>query len=131
MGVRNAILRKQRNLFSATELGKLFEQWFILQVIAFNSYHNKDWRICFYRDDRKNEVDLVLDLGHKVIAIEIKYGTSWKADYLDGLTAFADVCEKPVEQVLVYRGSDIQRRGKVDVIPYTHFLSTTIFALGR
>jgi predicted AAA+ superfamily ATPase len=129
MGVRNAVLRQHRNVFSATELGKLFEQWFITQVIAFNSYHNKDWLVHFYRDDSKNEVDLIIDTGRAVVAIEIKYSVSFKADHLNGLNAFAEVCRKPTRKILVYRGSDHQRRDNTDIVPYQQFLEKTIFEL--
>lgn len=129
MGVRNAILRQHRNIFSTTELGKLFEQWLITQVIAFNSYHKKDWHIHFYRDDAKNEVDLIIDTGQTIAAIEIKYSTSFKADFLKGLNAFSEVSRKPVRRILIYRGADLQKRDSTDVIPYEQFLQTTIFEL--
>ena len=129
MGVRNAVLRQHRNTFSATELGKLFEQWFITQVIAFNSYHKKEWLLHFYRDDSKNEVDLIIDTSRAIVAIEIKYSTSFKADFIKGLNAFAEVCRKPIRQILVYRGSDHQQRDKTDVVPYQQFLEKTIFEL--
>ena len=130
MGVRNAILRKHRNVFTPTELGKLFEQWMINQVIAFNSYQGKDWLIYFYRDDAKNEVDLIIDVGAKVVAIEIKYGTSFKLDYIAGLKEFSAVCKKPVDRILIYRGNEKQQREGVDIVPYQVFLSETIFAIG-
>jgi predicted AAA+ superfamily ATPase len=129
LGVRNAVLRQHRNTFSATELGKLFEQWFITQVIAFNSYHKKEWLLHFYRDDSKNEVDLIIDTSRAIVAIEIKYSTSFKADFIKGLNAFAEVCRKPIRQILVYRGSDHQQRDKTDVVPYQQFLEKTIFEL--
>ncbi len=131
MGVRNAVLRKPRNTFTPPDLGKLFEQWMVTQVIAFNSYHKKEWLIYFYRDDAKNEVDLIIDVGTKIIGIEIKYSTSFKVPFLDGLKAFADVCKKPVELILVYRGNDRQQRDNIDVIPYQHFLTETIFGIGK
>jgi len=44
LGVRNAVLRQHKNVFTPTQLGKLFEQWLITQIIAFNSYHQKNWQ---------------------------------------------------------------------------------------
>jgi len=129
MGVRNAVLRKHRNTFTDTELGKLFEQWLINQVIAFCGYHQKDWRYYFYRDDAKTEVDLVLDTGKQIVAIEIKYSTSFKPIFVEGLNKFASASKRKIKQILVYRGAEPQRRDAVDVIPYQKFLSESLFEL--
>jgi predicted AAA+ superfamily ATPase len=129
MGVRNAILRQHRNVFTPTDLGKLFEQWFILQVIAFISYQKKDWVYYFYRDDLKNEVDLILDVGKNLFAIEIKYATSFKASFIEGLEAFSRVSKKPTRQILIYRGDTVQLRGSVEIIPYQRFFEETIYLL--
>jgi len=131
MGVRNAVLRQHKNVFTATELGRLFEQWLINQIIAYNNYHQKDWSLFFYRDDQKNEVDLVVDVGPHVIAVEIKYSASFKDDYVEGLNHFAEVCRKPCQRILVYRGDHVQQRDDVKVIPYETFLNETVPSFGQ
>ena len=124
MGVRNAVLRQHKNIFTDTQKGHLFEQWLLLQLIAFSSYHNADWRFFFYRDDLKNEVDIIVDLGASILAVEAKLATRVKHDFLDGLSIFSKYCNKPVIPILVYRGSTEQKESNVAIMPYQHFLDS-------
>jgi uncharacterized protein len=122
MGVRNGVLKQHRNVFTDTQLGGLFEQWLILQIIAFSEYTKKDWQFYFYRDDLQQEVDLIVDCGTKIMAIEIKYARKFKAEFAKGLKAFRTYCKKPTECFIVYRGDTVQRRDDIDVVPYQVFL---------
>ena len=123
MGVKNGILKLERNQFTDTESGKLFEQWFILQLIAFSSYYNKGWKFYYYRDDRKTEVDLILDLGSKLIALEIKFSRKPKQEYFKGVNIFASVAKKPVRSIVIHRGDRVERWGDAEAIPFDRFLS--------
>ena len=123
LGVRNALLRQHRNIFTPTQLGKLFEQWLITQLIAFNSYHQKNWQIFYYRDDLKQEVDVIVDCGQELLAIEIKYAEKFQPDFLTGLKIFARVTKKPVRSILLYRGDSKQVRDGIEVWPYQDFLN--------
>lgn len=122
MGVRNSVLRQHKNVFTPTQLGKLFEQWFIAQIIAFNSYQQKNWQIYYYRDDAKHEVDLIVDCGSELLAIEVKYAEKFHPDFLDGLKVFTKVAKKPVRSILIYRGEVQQVRDDVEIWPYLQFL---------
>lgn len=123
MGIRNAILGRQKNKFSQAELGKLFEQWFICQVIAYNEYAQKGWTIHYYRDDAKNEVDLVIEQPKRIIAVEVKLSKSFKPSFTEGLHAIAESSKKPVHQYLVYCGTERQARETIKVEPFEYFLS--------
>ncbi len=124
-GVRNAILGIQNNVLSSVQMGELFEQWLITQVLALQSYQKKGWKLHYYRDDLKNEVDLVVDRGpdQALLAIEIKYAQKFDSKDLRGLHAFEKaIAPRKVTRVLVYRGDVAQVRGDVRVLPYTEFL---------
>ncbi len=123
LGVRNALLRQHRNIFTPNQLGKLFEQWLITQLIAFNSYHQKNWQIFYYRDDLKQEVDVIVDCGQELLAIEIKYAEKFHPDFLTGLKVFSRVTKKPVRSILLYRGDSKQVRDGIEVWPYQDFLN--------
>lgn len=122
MGVRNAVLGQHENVFSEPELGPLFEQWIINQVIAFGKYHQKNWKIFFYRDDLKREVDLVVERESDLLAVEIKYAKRVESKDLNGLIAFQGVAKKKVVPIVVYRGEEMQRRGDCQIFPYRKFL---------
>lgn len=126
MGVRNAVLGQHRNVFSSTQLGSLFEQWFICQIFAYKSYYQKDFKLYFYRDDLKQEVDLVIDCGKELLAIEIKYSEKYQSSYIESLSAFSKISKKPVRSVLIYRGDTKQLRDDVVVWPYQQFLDELV-----
>ncbi len=122
IGVRNAILGRQNDQFSDIEMGHLFEQWFIQQIIAWNSYYKKDWKFFYYRDNFKDEVGLIIESRHKIFAIEIKSGKKIKSDFLKGLNNFAKYAKKPVHKFIVFQGQNKEKWDDVLAIPYKEFL---------
>lgn len=122
LGVRNAILGQQKNLFTERQLGELFEQWLVNQVFAANSYGQHGWRLYSFRDDLKREVDLIIDRGKELWAVEIKYSARFDPRDLSGLSAFAAIARKKVRSILVYRGKHRQNREGIEVLPYQDFL---------
>lgn len=122
LGVRNGILKIQNNVFQPEEYGALFEQWLILQLFACASYHRKPWHFFYYRDDAKNEVDLVVEGPRSVCAIEIKWGARFKREWTKGLRAFSQEAAKPVRSLVVYRGEHIQKDDDITLVPFERFL---------
>jgi predicted AAA+ superfamily ATPase len=124
-GVRNAILRKNRNQFSATDLGPLFESWLIQQTIAFVSYNRKPWRISSYRDDRDIEVDLVIETNSGTHAFEIKYQERFRPDFSENLMEFEKLLgRKKLHKYVVYTGTHVQRtQDGIEILPYKEFLN--------
>jgi len=122
LGVANAINNRHKNKFSDTELGHLFEQWFILQIIAWRDYYKKDMHILYYRDDLKNEVDLVLETTNKVVAIEIKYAQKTRSDFFKGLKILEQTSKKPCMSILIFRGLQNEIREEVSCYNYVYFL---------
>ncbi|MBL7684479.1 MAG: ATP-binding protein [Deltaproteobacteria bacterium] len=122
IGVRNAVLGIYANPLSPIEKGHLFEQWVILQCLYFIRAQQKEWRLSSYRTDAGAEVDIVLDVGKKLIAIEIKSGKNASEAQMKGLQSFEKIAHKPVEKYLVYQGETRQRfsRGEI-AIPYREF----------
>lgn len=109
LGVRNSILNLTNNRFLDDELGHLFEQWLIIQVIGLNSAENKNWAISQFRTDQGDEVDLIIETAEKIIAIEIKYGTSIRPQAVRGLNLFASgITHKPIDKLIAYRGQEKQ-----------------------
>jgi predicted AAA+ superfamily ATPase len=123
LGVRHAILGQHKNTFTERELGGFFEQWLINQVFAANSYNQQGWKLYAFRDDLKREVDLVIDRGEELWAVEIKYSTRFDPRDIAGLRIFAELAKKKVRSILVYRGPNRQSRDGVEVLPYQEFLA--------
>lgn len=127
LGVRNALLGIHRGVLSPTEQGRLFEQWIILQVMAFMRARKKEWRLSSYRTDAGAEVDLIVDVGSSLWAIECKWGKTVRESDTGGLRSFEEVAHKPVKKFLLFTGDSPQRfsRGET-AVPYQRFLQTIL-----
>ena len=125
LGVRNAVLDLHRNPVSPAEKGLLFEQWVILQCFYLMRSRHKSWKLSSYRTDAGAEVDLIIDNGKKLLAVECKYGSHVRQSDLRGLRSFEQVAEKPVEKIVVYRGDMRQKFSKGETaVPYQDFLDS-------
>jgi predicted AAA+ superfamily ATPase len=124
IGVRNAILGTTETKKNPIELGPLFEQWIVLQLIALNSYQKKKWGISYYRDDRKVEIDIIIETQNHIYAIEIKWGEKYRVDWLDSILKFTTLKHhKPISSMLIYRGSLKLKDKNVLILPFEEFLN--------
>ncbi|MCE9625663.1 MAG: DUF4143 domain-containing protein, partial [Deltaproteobacteria bacterium] len=123
LGVRNAVLGLHRSELGPTEKGKLFEHWFLLQCLYFIRSQKKDWKLMSYRTDGGAEVDLIVDLGKKYLAVECKYGKIVSEVQMRGLRSFEEIANKPVEKWVVYQGESSQTFTMGErAVPYRDFL---------
>jgi predicted AAA+ superfamily ATPase len=130
LGVRNALLDLQHRAPSPTDRASLLEQWVILQCVAFARAHRLPWRASSYRTEAGAEVDLVIDTGEEVLAIEIKAGKTVAPAQLRGLRSFREVAHRRVHGFVVFTGERAQRLdGDVRAVPYAEFLLETLPAL--
>ena len=131
LGVRNSLLGlRNPAYFSREELGSLFEQWMILQVIYYNRLHKKGWRISSYRDAMGVEVDLVVETGAECIAVEFKSSSRVDEKMFRGLVRFEQIANREVKRYLVYQGEFEQRFEHLGLaVPYGIFLATVITGL--
>ncbi|MBN23318.1 MAG: hypothetical protein CL678_18680 [Bdellovibrionaceae bacterium] len=73
-GVVRALQNQIGILPSSSEYGFLFETWMINECIRINEYEKKRFHFSFWRE-RKNEIDLCVSKGNKVIlGAEFKWG---------------------------------------------------------
>lgn len=126
-GVRNALLGIHRSELSPTEKGKLFEQWLLRQMIYYIHTEKKDWNISSYRTEGGAEVDIILETGTCLLAIECKWGKNVSENQMKGLRSFEEVAHKPVKKYLVSTGGTRQRFSKAETaLPYQEFLEEVI-----
>ena len=131
VGVRNVLLGLHRGALSPIEKGNLFEHWIILQCLCFIRAYRKNWQISTYRTDAGVEVDLILDIGPKLVAIEIKHMKKISARDWRGLKSFESVARKPVKKLIVYTGETAQKFSQTEVVlPFKEFLTQFLPSLG-
>lgn len=125
VGVRNAILGIHRRPLTADQRGSLFEQWVILQIVALQRALNKDWRLSSYRSESGVEVDLVIDTGELLLAIEIKAGRKATQSEFRGIHSLATAVGKKRRFIrwLMFQGERAQLFDDQSLaIPYSEAL---------
>jgi predicted AAA+ superfamily ATPase len=88
-GVTRALLGTLQDRPARFERGALFEQWIIQEVNRFNEYHQKDWKLSFWKTTHGAEVDLLISRGPRILAaIECKSSSQLSTSDLSGLSSF-------------------------------------------
>lgn len=103
--------------------GALFENWVVTEVLKARLHRGLPGRAYFLRDQKGFEIDLLLDLGDRFIAVETKSGQTVAGDFFANLQrltaelpgAFA---QRSLEARVVYGGDTPQRRREIDVVPW-------------
>ncbi len=123
VGVRNALLGLHRQAPVGTERGVLFEQWIILQCLYFNRSRRLPWRVSAYRTDAGAEVDIVVETGRELLALECKLGHNVRVQDLGGLRSFKEVAHKPVRALVLYQGERREQLAEgITAVPFLEFL---------
>ncbi len=93
--------------------GALLEN--LVAIEALKAFHHRGLapRMHFYRDGNGNEVDLLLEHGAGLHAVEIKAGATAAADYFRGLARFSALLPgRLTAGAVVYGGDSAQQRSK-------------------
>jgi len=105
--------------------GPVFESWVVSEILKARVHRGLPPDLSFYRDHKGTEVDLVLETGIRLVAVEIKSGQTVASDAFASLEAFAHGAARArlapgrIESVLVYGGDEGQRRTNATVLPWS------------
>jgi len=112
-------IENERQLSRDPLRGNLFENLVVAEALKYRFNKGKRSNLCFYRDSRGNEVDLVVEKGADLFPIEIKAGMTVTRDYFKGLEHFAKLFVEAMPQGggIVYGGDSAQQRHGVAVTP--------------
>jgi hypothetical protein len=112
LGIRNP---KEMEIHFAR--GPLYENWVILELIRKAWNHKSYDRFYFWRDTSGNEIDLVIESGSQLKAVEIKSGKTIQTDFFKMLEQFKKM--KPDCRIcLAYGGAGLQNRSGLRVLGY-------------
>lgn len=104
--------------------GALFETYMAQNLAALLEAHLPDARLGYWHEQGRHEVDFVIELGRRVVAIEVKAATRWNESDLSGLRAFLERTPACVAAVLAYNGREAVELGdKLFAIPMGHLLA--------
>lgn len=86
--------------------GALFENFIVNEVCK--GYFNKGERppVYYWNDSKGHEIDLVIDLGGRLLPIEIKSGRTFSSDYFKNINWWRQIVDLPIVDSLVVYGGD-------------------------
>jgi hypothetical protein len=99
--------------------GSLFENYIIAEVSKTYWHHRQTPPLFFWRDRTGHEVDLLIEQGETLHAVEIKSGETVSAGLLDGLRWWMKTSGQPASCcALVHGGAERYVREGVSVLPW-------------
>ncbi len=79
-GIRNAIISQFNDLSDRDDIGKLFENFVVMEKIKKDEYKESYGNLYFWRTYAGQEIDLVEDKDGQLRAFEIKWSQNFKKD---------------------------------------------------
>lgn len=99
--------------------GALFETWAVSELIKGRYNAGKSSNLFFWKDRSSREVDVVIDTGEKLVAIELKSAQTIAGDFFRGLDSWARLTgSASAKSWLVYGGTERQSRSQAEVLPW-------------
>src|SRR3990167_6644241 len=112
-GLLSALLdiRSSRQLAGHYLRGGIFESFVISEYLKRRFNAGRLPNAYFWRDNTGHEVDMVLEDGHDLHAVEIKSGSTVTGDFFKGLDFFARISKTPASaHFLVHGGNRTESR---------------------
>ncbi len=108
--------------------GMLFENMIVVEVLKFLLNRGRRPSLYFYRDSNRNEIDIIIPHGARIIPMEVKSAETIRADFFKYLRRIRSILDEAEAGILVYGGGEIRIQQDVDV---TNLLSLTDTLLHR
>ena len=102
-------------------IGNLFENLVVMEAVKTRLNKGLDPNLFFYRDNNKNEVDLIYKQSSNLIPIEIKSAKTLNKKFFNGLNIFKKITSKASGGYLIYSG---ELSPDTDSIKVRHFTKT-------
>src|SRR5258706_503599 len=113
LGIRSAQELQAHPLRSA-----VFESWIVAEVLKARRNAGSPSNLSFFRDAHGLEVDLLVDRGADIVAVEAKSGSTVASDAFDALTRVAELIPEIRERLVVHGGRDAWSLPSGRAVPY-------------
>jgi hypothetical protein len=113
-------LHDEASIAASREAGGLFENLIFHHLKALAGTFTPKLRLYYWRTMKGDEVDLVLEWGRKIVAVEVKLTDSPNYADCEGLEVFLNEHPEASAGVLVHTGRKVTRMGtKIIALPWT------------
>ena len=105
--------------------GAIFESWVVSEIYKACVHSGMQPRIFHYREARGPEIDLLIEQGEELEAVEIKSGATTSEDFFKNLKRFSERLQgagqtHTIRSHVVYGGDDSQQRSYAQVLSWRH-----------
>lgn len=106
--------------------GNLFECWVVSEVCKWRFHNRQPLPIHFWREHKGREIDLLVDTGNKVVAVEVKAGATVNLDFFRELEYYRSLASGYLKaSFLIYGGDQQQTRSNTLVLPWRNITVLT------
>ena len=101
--------------------GHLFENLIVIEMLKRRLNEGKDSNLYFYRDSNQNEVDILVDNGSYLDAIEVKSAMTFSPSFEKALKKVGEwVALEVNKRTIVYAGTLEDDKGDIRLLNYMH-----------
>jgi predicted AAA+ superfamily ATPase len=100
-------------------IGNLFENLVVIEALKARLNKGLDPNLFFFRDNNRNEVDLIYKKSRELIPIEIKSASTFNKKFLAGIHYFRKVTAKTGKGYLIYSGELTPAIDDIQVLNFT------------
>ena len=119
VGVAGAIVKRHLVEEKGILFGKAFEHFILMEIMAYNSYHEVNFEINFWRTKSGLEVDFIL--GNGEVAVEVKGTNRIESNDLYALKVFMHE-QSTMKAYVVCNEKTERMHEKIHIVPYRKFL---------
>lgn len=99
--------------------GALFENWVIVELLKARLNMGQKGDLYFWRNNTGLEIDVLADIGARLMPIEIKSGATVASDWFKSIEQWLNLAGKDAEDAfIVYGGGQPFQQGRVRVLPW-------------
>jgi predicted AAA+ superfamily ATPase len=109
------------HLPSHPQRGALFENLVVIEALKQRLHRGANDNLLFFRDQMGHEVDLLLEDGRNLHAIEIKSAQTVNTEFFKNLNYFSKLTRQVVTSTLVYGGEAERKQSGTIVRPWHRF----------
>lgn len=100
-GIRNELIKMRQLPIDNSQLGGLIENYIYGQLLRSFEY-DEDYKIHYWQDYNKNEVDFILSRGEEIFSIEVKFRRSQKQKINLGVINFIEKYKPRIHITVTY-----------------------------
>lgn len=108
-------IRSADDLETHAKRGDLFESFVVGEIVKERHHRPGRWDLFYWRDKAGHELDGLVDLGGRLVPLEVKSGQTVRRDFFRNVDYYLGLAGPQSRGLLVHGGDDDQVRSRCEV----------------